>query len=195
MKKLRKLFLSFAILIFSACMVWGGLMLSAEAASVPAKSDWTPLAGWRDSTAVVDYTAQDGTQGVNIYQSSGTDFSVSYTKNPFYLDGFTFKFYADFSRGTRGNSNLKIVMTQSGNVWWNEDKAAFSIDFKYETPDSCTVTMNTKNPNGYSDKATSPGNVNPTFYWDNSRENVFKLYFKDDGLLYVNINDIPTAWS
>ena len=48
MKKLRKLFLSFAILIFSACMVWGGLMLSAEAASVPAKSDWTPLAGWRD---------------------------------------------------------------------------------------------------------------------------------------------------
>ena len=70
-------------------------------------------------------------------------------------------------------------MTQSGNVWWNEDKAAFSIDFKYETPDSCTVTMNTKNPNGYSDKATSPGNVNPTFYWDNSRENVFKLYFKE----------------
>lgn len=189
MNKLRKLFLSFAILIFSACMVWGGLMLSAEAASVPAKSDWTPLAGWRDSTAVVDYKAQDGTQGVNIYQSGGTDFSVSYTKNPFYLDGFTFKFYADFSRGTRGNSNLKIVMTQSGNVWWNEDKAAFSIDFKYETPDSCTVTMNTKNPNGYSDKATSPGNVNPTFYWDNSRENVFKLYFKDDGLLYVNIND------
>ncbi len=189
MTRAKKLFIALAIFFLFACMACGGLILRAEAASVPAKSDWTPLAGWRDNTAVIDYTAGDGTQGVNIYQSSGTDFSVSYTKNPFYLDGFTFKFYADFSRGTKGNSNLKIVMTQSGDVWWNDDKAAFSIDFKYESPNQCTVTMNTKNPNGYSDKATSPGEVSPTFYWDNSRENVFQLYFKDDGLLYVNIND------
>lgn len=191
MKKCKNLVLVILLFLLSLCLTTGAcLTLRVFAADdAVSASDWTRLAGWRDTTAVVDYEDKaTNTKGVNIYQASGTDFSVSYTKNPFYLDGFEFRFYANYKNGTKGASNLKIVMTRDGHAWWNDDKAAFSVDFKYESATSCTVTMNTKNPNGHSDYATSPGAIDPAFYWDNSKENVFRLYFHNDGVLYMSIN-------
>lgn len=186
MKGFKKLILAALCVCLLACVA-AGISVTAFAETAQA-SAWTPLAGWRDTSVIIDYEQEDGTKGINIYQSSGTDFSVSYTKNPFYLDGFEFRFYADYTNGTKANGNLKIVMTRSGSVWWNEDNAAVSLDCKYEEPTKCTVTMNTLNPNGYTNYATSAGAVSPDFYWDNSKENVVQMYFKEDGLLYFNIN-------
>lgn len=186
MKRFKKLLLAALFVCMLMCTAAGvSVAVFAETAQASA---WTSLAGWRDTSVIIDYEQDDGTKGVNIYQSSGTDFSVSYTKNPFYLDGFEFRFYADYTNGTRANGNLKIVMTRSGSVWWLEDNAAISLDLKYEEPTKCTVTLNTLNPNGYTNYATSAGAVSPAFYWDNSKENVVQIYFKEDGLLYFNIN-------
>ena len=104
MKRFKKLLLAALFVCMLMCTAAGvSVAVFAETAQASA---WTSLAGWRDTSVIIDYEQDDGTKGVNIYQSSGTDFSVSYTKNPFYLDGFEFRFYADYTNGTRANGNL-----------------------------------------------------------------------------------------
>ena len=175
----KKLFTAFLLgLVLSLCGVAGAF------ASYDEVSAWTPMAGWRDTTAVVSYDNEDG-KGVNIYQKSGTDFTACYTEKPFYIDGFEFRFWLNYS-GNAGN--LKIIFS-CDTTWWLDSDASFSIDMAYRANNKCSITHNTTNPNGYNNLA-KPAGPDAPLYWDGSQENVFKMYFKDDGLLYFSVNGV-----
>ena len=175
----KKLFTALLLgLVLSLCGVAGAF------ASYDEVSAWTPMAGWRDTTVVVSYDNEDG-KGVNIYQKSGTDFTACYTEKAFYIDGFEFRFWLNYG-GNAGN--LKIIFS-CDTTWWLDSDASFSIDMAYRANNKCSITHNTTNPNGYNNLA-KPAGPDAPLYWDGSQENVFKMYFKDDGLLYFSVNGV-----
>lgn len=72
MKGFKKLILAALCVCLLACVA-AGISVTAFAETAQA-SAWTPLAGWRDTSVIIDYEQEDGTKGINIYQSSGYRF-------------------------------------------------------------------------------------------------------------------------
>lgn len=181
---MKKKLLPVLLLILAMCSaVLGisGVSAGSAAAGWDDPDNWKGAPGYGDNTVV-----RQGDSTLIIGQRQPDDFAATYVGEAFYLDGFTARFTVN---KPEVDGNLKFIFTDKPG-WYTESNVAFTMDFQQGSGNTLqSVTQNIKYPGGGNEIGRfKGGNRNPVFYWDGSQENVFQMYFKEDGLLYFAMN-------